>query len=263
VEGAEEDLRRRHQDAVQLRQHLEAWAAKVRMREAGWESERDRLLTDLRGREALAEKHLTALVELRQRWAKRRRQELDVVRAERAACEKLRQESNALREELWRRGNALEEDRRLLAEKTLALEHYRQQYVIRATDAVAAERRVERLRRRWATQNAEQIRNTTAERQALQGEIAALADRHAGLHKQMEALTVREANLAQRQTAWEEAQALAESRQAKLQQQLQSMQAQRDRYALHLLELQDEVERIAGILIGESEAPLAASPQAA
>jgi hypothetical protein len=235
----------------------------VRLRETSWDSERDRLLVDLRGREALAEKHLGALVALRQRWTKRRRQELDVVRAERAACEKLRQECNTLREELWRRSNTLEEDRRLLAEKALALEQYRQQYVVRATDAAAAERRVERLRRRWLTQNATQIRAATAERQALQQEIAQLQDRHAALHKQMEALTVREANLAQRQTGWEESQALTEVRQDKLQQALQSMQAQRDRYALHLLELQDEVERIARILLEEPELPLGTSPQAA
>jgi len=263
LEVAEKDLRRRHQDAIHLRQHIEAWAARVRLREASWESERDRLLTDLRGREALAEKHLGALVELRQRWTKRRRQELDVVRAERAACETLRQECNTLREELWRRGNALEEDRRLLAEKALAMEQYRQQYVIRAADAAAAERRVERLRRRWVTQNANLLRTTAAERQALQEEIARLQDRHTALHKQMEALTVREANLAQRQIAWEESQALTEVRQAKLQQALQSMQAQRDRHALHLLELQDEVERIARVLLEEPELPLAISSQAA
>jgi hypothetical protein len=263
LEAAESDLRRRHQEAIHLRQHLEAWAARVRLRETSWESERDRLVADLRGREAVAEKHLDALVEVRQRWAKRRRQELDVVRAERAACEQLRQECNALREEWWRRGNALEEDRRLLAEKTLALEQYRQQYVVRAADAAAAERRVERLRRRWRTQNANQLRALAAERQALQEENARLEDRHTTLHKQMEELTVRETHLAQRQTAWEESQALAESRQAKLQQELQSMQGQRDRYALHLLELQDEVERIAGVLLEESEVPLSAPPQAA
>src|SRR5207244_139535 len=108
IEAAENDLRRRHQEAVHLRQHIEAWAARVRLRETTWDSERDRLLADLRGREALAAKHLAALVELRQRWTKRRRQELDVVRTERAACEKLRQECNTLREELWRRSNALE-----------------------------------------------------------------------------------------------------------------------------------------------------------
>jgi hypothetical protein len=263
LEDAETDLRRRHREAVHLQQHVEAWAARVRLREAGWEAERDRLLVDLRGREQLTDKHLAALRELRQRWAKRRRQELDVIRAERAACEKLRQECATLREELWRRGTALEEERRGVAEKTLALEQYRQQYVVRAADAGTAERRLERLGRRWVAQNAEAIRTTAAERQGLQQDIARLEHAQTNLHKQMEALTVREASLAQRQTAWEEAQALTESRQDKLQQELQSMQAQRDRYALHLLELQDEVERIARVLIEEPETPLPPSAEAA
>ena len=41
------------------------------------------------------------------------------------------------------------------------------------------------------------------------------------------------------------------------------MQAQRDRYALHLTELQDELERIARILLEEPELPQAGSQQAA
>jgi predicted nucleic acid-binding Zn-ribbon protein len=185
------------------------------------------------------------------------------VRAERAACEQLRQECAALREDLWRRGNAVEEERRALAEKTLALEQYRQQYVVKSADVATAERRVERLRRRWVSQNLNLVRATVAERETLQREIARLEDRHSALHKQMESLTVREANLAQRQTAWEEAQALTEVQQSKLQQELQSMQAQRDRHALHLMELQDEVERIARILLDEPELPLTAAAQAA
>ncbi len=112
-------------------------------------------------------------------------------------------------------------------------------------------------------QNANLIRATLAERQALQEEVARLEDRQTALHKQMESLTVREANLAQRQTAWEEAQALTEVQQGKLRQELQSMQAQRDRYALHLIELQDEVERIARILLEGPEPALSASAQAA
>jgi pSer/pThr/pTyr-binding forkhead associated (FHA) protein len=263
AQAAEDDLRRRHQEAVHLRHHLEGWTARLRIRESGWESERDRALTDLRGREQLAERHLTGLLELRQRWAKRRRQELDLVRAERAACERLRQECATLRDDLWRRGNALEEERRLLAEKTLALEQYRQQYVVKAADAAAAEKRVERLRRRWVSQNLNLIRATVTEREALQREVAQLDARHTALHKQMESLTVREASLAQRQTAWEEAQVVTEVERSKLQQEVQSMQAQRDRHALHLMELQEEVERIARILLEEPELPLAGEARAA
>jgi hypothetical protein len=263
VRAAEEDLRRRHQEAIHLRHHLEGWKARLRIRESGWESDRDRALADLRGREELAERHLAALVALRQRWARRRRHELDVVRAEREACELLRRECAALREDLWRRGNAVEEERRGLGEKTLALEQYRQQYLMKAADAAAAEKRVERLRRRWVNQNLNLVRATVAEREALQQEVARLDERHTALHKQLEALTARETSLAQRQTAWDEAQALTEVQQSKLRQELQSMQAQRDRHALHLMELQDEVERIAGILLEEPELPLTSSAQAA
>jgi hypothetical protein len=263
LQAAEKNLRHRCEEAVQLRHYLEGSKARLHIRAAAWESERARTQTDLRSREQLAKKTLAAVVKLRQRWAKRRRQELDLYQNERAACEQLRQECAALRDDLWRRGNALEDERRDLAEKHLAVEQYRQQYVVKAADVAAAERRLERLRRRWVAQNANLVRATVAERQALHEEIARLEDRHSTLHKQMESLTVREANLAQRQSAWEEAQALAEAQQSQLKQELQSMQAQRDRYALHLIELQDEVERIARILLEEPELPLLESQQAA
>lgn len=263
AEAAENELRRRHQEAVYLRQQLESWSARLRIRESTWESERDRLLLDVRGREELAERHLASMADLRQRWTKRRRQELDTLRAERATPERLRQKCAALRDELWKRGNALEEERRVLAEKTLALEQYRQQYVVRAADAATAERRVEKLRQRWVAQNANLVRATVAEREALHQEVARLNELHTSLHKHMESLTTREASLGQRQAAWEEAQALAESQQARLRQELQSMQGQRDRYALHLIELQDEVERIARILLDEPQLPLVESSHAA
>ncbi|MCI0458302.1 MAG: protein kinase [Gemmataceae bacterium] len=258
IEAAEADLRRRHQDALQLRHHLEGWSARVRLREADCEGERDRLLLDVRGREEVVEKQLATLAEMRQNWARRRRHELEVVRAERAACERLRQECAALRERLWRSGNTLEEERRALAEKTLALEQYHQQYVVCSADAVTAERRVARLRRKWVAQNADAVRATTAERQALRQEIARLEDGQIALQRQMEELTTRESSLAQRQTAWEEAQAQAEWRQERLRQQLQSMQGQRDRHALQVRELQDEVERIARLLLDEPELPIPA-----
>lgn len=249
--AAEEEWRRRHEELHQLRQHLEGWAARLKAREAGWESERDRVLLEARGREQLAERHLAALAQLRQRWARRRRQEVDLTRAERAACERLRRECGALREELLRRGATLEGERRALAEKTLALEQHRQQLVIGSADAAAAERRVERLQRQWQALNAHAIRTASAAREALLAEATQLEQRQAALHKREEDLAAREAQLAQRQTAWEETQTLTDVEQARARQEVQSLQGQRDRYALHLNELQDEVERIARVLLEE------------
>jgi hypothetical protein len=259
IEAGEADLRRRQEEIAARRQHLEAWAAQLRAEEAGWHSERDQLLADLRGREEVAEKHLAALVDLRQRWAKRRRQELDLLRAERARCEKVRKECGALREELWQKGVALEDERRNLTEKTLVLEQYKQETVLRASDAAAAERRVERLRLRWRTQHAAHLKDTEAKRASLFAEAARLEKREVALQLQLEALAAREANLEQKQTAWEQEQAQAEADQEKMRQQLHSAQVQRDRQGQQVRELREEIERVARVLFEEPAAALQAA----
>src|SRR5262249_38271774 len=157
-----------------------------------------------------------ALVDLRQRWAKRRRQELDLVRADRARCEKARKECVILREEWWQRGVALEDERRSLTEKTLALEQYRQETILRASDAAPAERRVERLRLRWRTQHAAQLKEAEAKREALFAEAVKLEERQVALHQQLEELAAREANLAQKQTSWEQGQTQTQADQEKM-----------------------------------------------
>src|SRR5439155_4927058 len=72
VEAAEGVLRARQQDLSRLRQHVEGRAARLHLSEMAWQGERARLLTELRGRAELSEKHLHAVVDLRQRWSRRR-----------------------------------------------------------------------------------------------------------------------------------------------------------------------------------------------
>jgi hypothetical protein len=253
LETAEGNLRRRQQELAQLRQHLEAWAARVRIREENWESERDRVLIDVQGREALAEKQVAAVVALRQRWAQRRRHELELLRAERAACEQLRQQQAQLRQHCWKRSLALEQQERDLAEKTLAIEEYRQQFILRSQDAAGAENKLERIRKRWMQENAATMRSTTEQFQRMQQESEQVHERGRELLKVAEELTQREAALAQRQAAWEEQLMQAEAHAARLQQQLQSVQVQRERGDRQVAELQNEIERLARVLLDECD----------
>jgi pSer/pThr/pTyr-binding forkhead associated (FHA) protein len=263
LEAVEDSLRRRQQELNQMQHHLEAWAARLRVREATWESERDRVLIDIQGREAALAKQRQAVATLRQRWTGRRRQELQQLRDERAACEKLRHEYASLRQECWKRGLAHEQQQRELAEQTLALEEYRQQLVVHAPNAAAVENKLERLRKRWAHEHAAAMRETTEQFQQLHQEAALLQQRGRDLLKVAEELTTREATLVQRQTAWEEQLMQAEAQQERLQQQLQSTQVQRDRTDRHVAELQSEVERLARVLLDETELPERKLPLAA
>jgi hypothetical protein len=262
LHALEDRLQQRDRELSQRRQHLEGLAARLHGREAAWQRERDSLLTDIQGREAVLDKQFQAFVSLRQRWTERRRQELQKLRAELAACEKLRHEFASLRQECWKRGLALEQQERDLSEKTLALEEYRQQFILRAHDAAGVESKLERLRKRWAQENAATMRAAAEQFQRLQQEGAQVQARGRELLKVAEDLTSRETMLVQRQVAWEEQITLAEAHQDRLRQQLQSMQAQRDRSDRHVAELQNEIERLARVLLDgtdvEESRPLAA-----
>jgi pSer/pThr/pTyr-binding forkhead associated (FHA) protein len=253
--NSEDDFRIRQRELLQFQQHLEGWAAKVRLREASWQAERDQLLTDVTSREALAEKHLSAIGVFRQRWIKRRRHEIEQLRAEGAACEQLRQEYAGLRQEWWKRALALEQQERDLSEKTLALEEYRQQCVLRSQDAAGADAKLDRLRKRWQQDNAATMRATTEQFQRLQQESAHLQQRGRELLAVDEDLTRRETALVQRQAAWEEQALKAQAEQERLTQQVQSLQNQQQLGQVHIADLQQEVERLAGALLDETEPP--------
>jgi hypothetical protein len=262
TEGAGE-LRRRHEEMAQVRQHLLGWQARLRARELAWEAERERLVADLRGREELAERHLASVADLRQRWAKRRRRELELLQQERVACEKVRMQYVNLREERRQRQRELDEERSQLTARMLALEQHHREMLSKAGDAAAAERRIERLRRRWLTENAAALRALKREREALQAEVAQIEDRHAELQKRAEQLSADSGTLADSQAGWEQQQAQHEAEQARLQNDLARLQGQLDRSRQEGEELRGEVERIARQLLDEPEVPALLLEQAA
>jgi hypothetical protein len=263
LQVAEADLYQRQRELSGFRQHLEAWAARIRLRETTWEADRDRVLADAHSREEVADKHLQALIDLRQGWSKRRRDELELLRTERDACEKLRQEYATLRQECFKRGLSLQEQQRELSEKTLAMEEYRQRFVLRTEDPAAVEGRLDRLQKRWTQQNAAIVRATAEQSQQLQSEAAHLQQRGRELLRIAEELTAREAQLSQRQSAWEQQLTESEVERGKLCQQLQSAQVQRQRCERQIAELQAELERLARVLLDEVDNPPRPTAQAA
>jgi chromosome segregation ATPase len=257
------DIRRQYAELVHQRQHLDGWQARLRAREATWEAERDRLIADVRVREEATEQTRAALEKLRQRWSKRHSQEAAQLRAERAAAERLRKEWATLRQEWWRRNTALGEQRRALAEKELALERYRQDYLAGTEDAAAAERGVERLRRRWAKLKAATVRATSEGRQKLQDEAVQLEAHYAVLQKQGETLAQRERSLVELQTTVEHRETLARAQEVRTHKEVQQLRAQRDFYEKEARELRDEVERISRQLLNEPDDILPALGHAA
>lgn len=257
VAHIEADLRRRHEAQRRGEEQLAGQQARFNMLVAAWESRQKQLVADVQVREELAGRHLTQLVDLRQRWAKRRRQELDLIRVERAQCVRLRRECATLRADLCQRNIAMQEQKCGLTEETLALEQFRQECLTRAGDAASGERKVQKLRRRWLRQNTILVQAVIDQRQALQAELAYLEERYQALQKQMEQAAVREVNLDERHTAWEQTKLLGDVQAAKIRQELHHLEAQCACYERQLVVVQDEVERLAHLLL-DDPLPIAA-----
>lgn len=259
----EESVRKKHRELVHLRQHMVGWRARLRAREMAWEKERNQRLIQARQREELAKHHLKSLGEIRRRWAINRRLEVDKLRAERAACESLRKDYATLRLEWQRRCAALDQDKRVLAEKQLALEQFRHEVLSQSANAPAADRRVERLRRRWITHNAHAIRALTRDRETLKTELADLEARSAELQKRGEEVAAAETAFAEKKTTWEHKQTLLAAEQARLTQELKTARARYASSEQHVVRMKDEVERIARALLDEPQLPALPAEQAA
>jgi hypothetical protein len=257
-------LRRRVDEVVRLRQQLEGSQARLRARVAAWEGERETLLVEMRTREELAEKRLAAAAEQHALGEERRRDELTRFQASLAAAEQLRREWAELREDGLRRQALLEQRERDLAEKTLALEECRQELLGRSPDSPAVERRLERLRRRWASLSAAAERGLARQRRAWQAERARFEDRCRRFHQHAHEVAAREVQLAVGLGAWEHEQALVRDRFDQLRQEVQTLQGQRRHLENQLDEVRAVVEQVARLLLDDVDtAPAPAVGQAA
>jgi chromosome segregation ATPase len=263
VEAEEGRSQRRVEETARTQQQLEAGRAQLSAWASSWEAERNRLLAGIRAREDLVQQRLGILKELRERWDQRRRRHVLALRARRLACEQLRQECAVLRAEWLNRRNALEKEARSLAEQRLALEQYRQECLTKGSNPKIVEKRLERFRRRWCAQHAAAERSLAGEKESLDTQAAHLEERLRHLHQAEQDLTAQEADLSDRQSAWEKTKLLAEMEQGKLTREVQMLHRQREHYEEQVGDLRDEIERLAHLLLDQGEAPPLAVVKAA
>jgi chromosome segregation ATPase len=263
VAKAGDELHQRAGEIARTQRDLASRSARLAASEASWEGERERLLASLGARENLVERQLAALDDLRERWGKRRKRQVCWLRAQRDMCERLRREGEALRQEWLRRSSILSKDQRALAERALALEQYRQHCIARATNPKAAEKRLRRLRRRWAALGVSAERKLTRERKSLEAQAARLEEQARTLRHDNDQLADQEAELSTRQPALEQQQLEDRRDQEKMQQELHSLRRQRHSYEQQLEALRQEVERLARALLDESDATPLPAAQAA
>jgi pSer/pThr/pTyr-binding forkhead associated (FHA) protein len=246
-------LRQRREEAAQVRCHLEAWRARLSARETAWEGEREALLADLAAREKLLQEQQAILAELRQHWLQRRQQEAEHLRKEQERCRESFHRYTSLWGECFRRHTQLEQEQRVLAEKALALEQYRLECIGQAENTATAERRLERLRRRWAALSAAAERRLQRDREVIEAQLGIVEERFADLEELAADLSQRELELSARLADEDQSAAAAQETQARLQQSLQTLRAQRDVGQWQLGRLREEVERMALTLLDEAD----------
>jgi chromosome segregation ATPase len=254
LELAEARCRQREDDVAQQRHRLDSWQAQLTAQMAAWEGERERLLADLRGREDVLAKGLATVANVRRQWQQRHQQGVDRLRAEYAACENLRQEYTLLRQDWQRQTASLGEQQRQLAQQILALEQFRQRVLRQVSNPTAATKKLERLRRRGAALSAAAERQLAQDRQALEEEASRLEERFHHVRDLLEEINVREADLSTREVAWEHDRLQADLTVAKLRQQVDALQAQRAIYEQQVSDLNEEVDRLARLLMDEGDA---------
>ncbi|MBM4071450.1 MAG: FHA domain-containing protein [Planctomycetes bacterium] len=263
LQTVEEALARKHRELLQLRQQMVGWRARLRAREMAWEKERNQRLIEIRQREELIKHHFKSLGEIRRRWAVSRRLEVEKLRLERTGCESLRREYAAIRQEWQQRCTMIDQEKRQLAEKNLALEQFRQEVLNQTDNAPAAERRVERIRRRWVTQNANAIRALARDREAFKAELADAEARFEELQKRAEDVVAAETDFTRKKIAWEHKQALLAAERAGLRQELKTARTVNAAAEQQIVRMHAEVERIASSLLNEPDPPALRAEQAA
>jgi pSer/pThr/pTyr-binding forkhead associated (FHA) protein len=253
IDAVAMEWRQRQQALTQARHSLEGWQARLTARETAWECERATLLSDAKGREEAAEQQLRRLRDLARRREVQRAKEAEGLAAALSRCEDLRRQYVALWKECQQRRKELTREQCDLAARTLALEQIRRETVAVAPDAAGAERRMKRLRRREILRIEASEKAVEAARKDLAAESDRLDELAERLHAQQKDFAVRLEELIRQQAAWEEREAEAAAAEQRRRLELQRLTIRREQDERQIAQLRDEVERVAGVLMNETE----------
>jgi chromosome segregation ATPase len=209
VESAETDLRARLANCHRQRNYVQGLQGKWTVRVSAWHGERERLLSDLRAREESVAQQQSAIGEVLAKWQDRYREASLRLKAAFAACQQAREEYAGRRDE-W----------------------------------------VRRLENRAAGDTADAIKTVIRDELAgLESESIRADDSFAQLKQWSDELAARDAELVNLLTTVENAHHCHESDISRLRGLLAGVQAQARSYERQIHELQDEVERMAELLM--------------
>ncbi len=256
LELCEAELQRRQETIGKTRAELESWHARLTLREAHWEGERCTHLSTAQMREEAAAALIGQLEAVRRRRHERRRNEVEDVRQLRSQSEAARQNYLGLLHQFQQRQLELANEQRVLTARIGAAEQFRVELVNQAANSPAAEKRLEKLRRRISSRIEAAERKLTSQRQAILGETRRLEERARQLQQREEELTAVQEQLTGRMAQWEQEQIERSQTELPRERDLRILRTQHEHDARQIAALREEVERMARLLLDDStEAP--------
>jgi hypothetical protein len=253
VAQAVEEVERRHEALSDVRCALEGWEARLTVREARWQAERDAQEVTIRAREEDAAAAVARIEELQERQDARRREEIDLAQHQRQRFEELRQIYAGLWQECQERRADLATEKRHLATQAVALEHLRLELLGRSPDPATTSRRLKRLKKQHAAEVRAEEKALTGEHRRIEAETQRLEERARQLRSEQDALAARAEELTRQVMVWEEQRQMTAATEEQRRRELELLRQLREQDERQIGELRDEVERIARLLIDEGE----------
>jgi hypothetical protein len=246
VDAAERRKLEWQEQFTRLRRAAALAHARMVAQQESWQRERAQVLAESGRITEQAHLQLDGNRELRRKWSKRRRRELDALRKDRQELEALRKDQVESQREVARQVQQLEAARRTLAEETQAL---------RGREAGPDDA----LQRRWLAQNAAIVRSLRQQREGFQNLLHALDRRQQALTLVLEELTRKETALGEQQSELEQRENLLAAAKTQLEQEMRQAEHRRMQAESRLATLEAEAEQLARALIPDGESlPLAA-----
>jgi chromosome segregation ATPase len=247
-----ERCRQIQEETLKLRRQLDGRQALLVSQTAAWVNERDRQQAELELKNEQWDRQIASITHLRQVWRQRHGRAVAWLREIVEMEEKERVEFTLLRSQWLHRSATLEAEWQELAQRSLALEQYRQKYLAKTNDSAVAEKRLGQLQKRWDRHFHQAAAELSRHRQAMQNEALQLEERCQDLKQWRDALAHRESALADQEKALEIDRILAQSAVSQQEQKMQSLQTQCAFYEQQLSDLREEVERLANRMLEEA-----------
>jgi chromosome segregation ATPase len=237
IDAAEGPLRQAEGHAEELRLAGAAAHARLEVQRRLWQTEHEQALEEAGRLAEAARRQLDDLGQLRAKWNRKRRQETEALRADRAVIEQLRRDLTAAQLDLGRQAQQLvNEGRRALA---AAAPPQEQPESARPVGG-------------WLSRHAELIAVMEQQRAAMIKELKLLERLRQELSETAAELAHTRAELQQQATAVEHREALLAANQARQAQEQYQAEARRQHVERRLTTLQEETEHLARALLPET-----------